>query len=318
MLPEMFSRSLTCLSLACAMTLGLTACGEDSGSDDTTAAETQGTSSESQAGDGDSDGEAGDGDTTAETSDSGADPNCGNGVVDDAEVCDDGNNVTEFPGKDGNYAPEDCMSDCSMVLANCGNGIVDPGEACDDGNMDSMDECTTSCTLNTQGVHAACTRSTGESNTDVSSGEITNCDQVNPESGYGIGCVLSTNVFNVSYVFAAEGDCQMISLKCVDANCSLAPPNIGDLDNVADCPAGHTPVYKMVGLDSALIPDVHSQVCQKICESDSECRWNARDSYDNSGWLDNGGTPYGQFRCQVTSDSNGEKICVDARNNSGL
>ena len=87
-------------------------------------------------------------------------------------------------------------------------------------------------------------------------------------------------------VFAAEGDCQMIALKCVDANCSLAPPNIGDLDNVADCPAGHTPVFKEVGTDSALIPDVNSQVCQKICESDSECRWNARDSYDNQGWLD--------------------------------
>ncbi len=49
--------------------------------------------------------------------------NCGNGIVDPGEVCDDGNIM------DGDGCSHDCLSKEA-----CGNGIVDPGEACDDGN----------------------------------------------------------------------------------------------------------------------------------------------------------------------------------------
>ena len=302
------------LTLACALALSLGACGDDQGQNEAST-DTSGEGTGSGDGDGD-----GDGDGILETSDSGAAPDCGDGVVDEGEVCDDGNNVTEFPsepasaGAEWTYAPDDCMSDCSMLLADCGNGEVDPGEACDDGNADSMDACTTSCTLNTMSSHAACTRSTGNSDTDVASGEIGNCDSVDPFEGYEVGCILSTNLFNVSYVFAAEGDCQMITLKCIDENCALAPPDIGDLDNADDCPDGYAPIVKTAGTDSTFIPDIASKACQPTCESDSECRWNARDDFDNAGWLDNGGTPYGQYRCQVSPDSAGMKICVDLRN----
>src|SRR5690606_1499146 len=98
-------------------------------------------------GDGDGDDMTGDGD--------GEDPNplCGNGVIDEGEICDDGNKQTEYPP----YAADDCIDDCSMVLATCNDGVVDPGEDCDDGNPDSKDACTTSCTVNHMGVHSACT-----------------------------------------------------------------------------------------------------------------------------------------------------------------
>ena len=54
---------------------------------------------------------------------------CGNGILDPGEDCDDGNTQTE----DG----------CSQCLApECGNGRVESGEECDDGNKVDHDTCT--------------------------------------------------------------------------------------------------------------------------------------------------------------------------------
>ena len=61
---------------------------------------------------------------------------CGDGIVNGAETCDDGNLVME----DG------CLNSC--VLATCGDGHINEGvEACDDGNLDQLDSCTNSCEL---------------------------------------------------------------------------------------------------------------------------------------------------------------------------
>jgi cysteine-rich repeat protein len=61
---------------------------------------------------------------------------CGNGVIDGAEVCDDGN-VTDGDG---------CSADCTSNET-CGNGIIDmaKGEACDDGNTRAHDGCSPDC-----------------------------------------------------------------------------------------------------------------------------------------------------------------------------
>jgi cysteine-rich repeat protein len=59
--------------------------------------------------------------------------NCGNGVVDPGEQCDDGNTVSG----DG------CSQTCRVEV--CGNGIPDPGEQCDDGNTVSGDGCSATC-----------------------------------------------------------------------------------------------------------------------------------------------------------------------------
>jgi cysteine-rich repeat protein len=65
-------------------------------------------------------------------------PVCGNGELEAAEECDDGDlNSDEIA--------DACRSTC--VAAFCGDGVVDPSntEGCDDGNDDDEDGCTSAC-----------------------------------------------------------------------------------------------------------------------------------------------------------------------------
>ena len=114
------------------------------------------------------------GSTASETSEgsTGGPGVCGDGVVDDGEECDDGNDddtddclascVTAVCGDgvvqdgvedcdDGNDVEEDaCLSDCSA--ASCGDGVVQEGvEVCDDGNDVDDDGGSNACTLATCG-----------------------------------------------------------------------------------------------------------------------------------------------------------------------
>jgi len=63
---------------------------------------------------------------------------CGDGRVQGAEVCDDGN----IAGGDG------CSADCASTEV-CRNTVVDPGEQCDDGNSRSHDGCSSACLTET-------------------------------------------------------------------------------------------------------------------------------------------------------------------------
>ena len=79
-------------------------------------------------------------------------PECGDGVVDSGESCDDGNTMAE----DG------CSSDCMKIetdytcpiggglceiITECGNGIVVGAEECDDGNTRNLDGCDENCNV---------------------------------------------------------------------------------------------------------------------------------------------------------------------------
>lgn len=64
-------------------------------------------------------------------------PVCGNGAVEDSEVCDDGN----LRNCDG------CTSLCNRIDGICGDGITECGEQCDDGNTEDGDGCESDCTL---------------------------------------------------------------------------------------------------------------------------------------------------------------------------
>ena len=104
---------------------------------------------------------------------SGLDPECGNGVVEGSEVCDDGNTAeadgcsaacasdetcgngvidatTDETCDDGNLLGGDgCSNDCKSDET-CGNGVVDlaKGETCDDGDLQGGDGCSANCQSN--------------------------------------------------------------------------------------------------------------------------------------------------------------------------
>src|SRR5690606_10705365 len=60
---------------------------------------------------------------------------CGNGIVEIGEACDDGN----LRDSDG------CSRDCQYDTLACGNGNFEVGEICDDGNEVSGDGCSADC-----------------------------------------------------------------------------------------------------------------------------------------------------------------------------
>lgn len=60
-------------------------------------------------------------------------PMCGDGILDEGEECDDGNEVNT----DG------CRNDCTLPF--CGDGILDRNEICDDGNDLPGDGCSPQC-----------------------------------------------------------------------------------------------------------------------------------------------------------------------------
>ena len=228
---------------------------------------------------------------------------CGNGVTEEGEACDDSNLTTELSMSTMQplqYEAAQCIDDCSLVLALCGDGTVDAGEACDDGNQDSYDACTTSCTVNDKGYHAPCTRMCNQNcDTDVKSGTFTGCENVEvPDGAEGV-CYVSTK-FALAPRHFAEGECAVTAQKCDGG--FLCPPDIGDYDLLTDCPTGTTLIDRTT---MAAGITVKTKTCQKVCESDSDCRWNAYDAI----W-----TVPGQFRCQTTADAEGVKICADGQN----
>ncbi len=67
-------------------------------------------------------------------------PECGNGILEANEECDDGNTVLT----------DACVSQCKLSV--CGDGIIREGfEPCDDGNQDNADGCRNNCALPTCG-----------------------------------------------------------------------------------------------------------------------------------------------------------------------
>jgi cysteine-rich repeat protein len=83
---------------------------------------------------------------------------CGDGALDDAEHCDDGNST------DGDGCTVQCTIEAgysctgipSVCTVACGDGIQDASEACDDGNTVDGDGCSAACTVEAGfGCHTA-------------------------------------------------------------------------------------------------------------------------------------------------------------------
>lgn len=74
--------------------------------------------------------------TSDETTSGGSGAICGDGLVVDGEVCDDGIN-------DSSYGS--CSPDCMSLGPYCGDGVIDGPEVCDDGNDMNGDGCNRDC-----------------------------------------------------------------------------------------------------------------------------------------------------------------------------
>lgn len=75
----------------------------------------------------------------AETgTDTGTPVECGNGVVEGEEECDNGT---------ANGSDKLCTAECTNVAADCGDDVEQVGEECDDGNTIDADECSNSCKI---------------------------------------------------------------------------------------------------------------------------------------------------------------------------
>ena len=66
--------------------------------------------------------------------------NCGDGVIQDNEICDDGNNFTEtcaYGESECIICNQRCKEDFGALMGYCGDGIIQEQEQCDDGNVDN-------------------------------------------------------------------------------------------------------------------------------------------------------------------------------------
>lgn len=86
---------------------------------------------------------------------------CGNGIVDDGEECDDGN--------------QDNTDGCNTICTgpSCGNGVVEAGEDCDDGNNSEFDTCPSDCQQGGTGGMGQGGGGTGGSGGDPCAGVVT-------------------------------------------------------------------------------------------------------------------------------------------------
>lgn len=112
------------------------------------------------------------GPTTGAPGTTGTAPVCGDGVVEGAEACDDGNQIAE----------DACTNACEWAA--CGDGILGPGEVCDEGGASMT--CDADCTA------VAC----GDGQVNDAAGEA--CDDGNMKGGACSPSCTSTKIVDLS------------------------------------------------------------------------------------------------------------------------
>ncbi len=216
-------------------------------------------------------------------------PACGNGLVDDDEVCDDDNTLSG----DG------CRSDCRSDEV-CGNGLLDPesGEACDDGNTVSGDGCQADCRLPSCGDGI------------VDAGEV--CDDGN--NVFGDGCnarctsdeTCGNGVVDVNVVGESCDDGNNAPGDGCDASCNIERCGDGILASGEACDDGN---------------NVSGDGCSGNCDSLEVC---GNGFLDVAESCDDGNTAAGDGcspTCLVESCGNGitdpNEVCDDGNTVSG-
>jgi len=158
---------------------------------------------------------------------------CGNGVLEGAETCDDGNTTagdgcTATCTVQAGYACAGAPSVCALVV--CGDGLVRGTEGCDDSNTTPGDGCSATCTQETgfacigspsvcvaAAGNAFCTSAEPITGTDTLSGESTAGGGARPSAtGCGFGSGLRTLYYAVTIPAATQVVAQTTPLAGAD------------------------------------------------------------------------------------------------------
>ena len=128
-------------------------------------------------------------------------PYCGDGILDEGEECDDGENNGQICTPEYNECCDYCNGFCEIVYVEgnyCGDGILDEGEECDDSNNISGDGCSADCEI--EEPELICGNGIIEGNETCDEGE-----------NNGIECDNSEH--NCDY---CSSNCEIITLKSED------------------------------------------------------------------------------------------------------
>lgn len=210
---------------------------------------------------------------------------CGNGVIDPAEQCDDGNEIdiddctnecrTAICGDgicsadEGTQCNPDvgactgnfvCVQDCTNIL--CGNGTVDPGEECDDGNEVPDDSCSNECHTTFCGIESCSSSSSISASNSSSVATLCGNGTVDPGEECDDGNQISYDGCNAT--------CHTVPCDC--------PPN-------ADCvcvqPSSSSSVSACTEADCGIAPGTPNTTCPDgslagpVCQRNNagECAW---------------------------------------------
>jgi len=158
---------------------------------------------------------------------------CGDGIVEQAEACDDGN-VDSSDGCSANCQQESgwaCAGEPSTCALVCGNALLDAGETCDDGDRDNGDGCNDACVVENGfhclGTPSVCTTTCGDGLVVGSE----DCDD--GDLGNGDGCDASCAVEHGFYCLGTPSVC---TTTCGDGLVASSEDcDDGDLDNGDGC-----------------------------------------------------------------------------------
>ena len=182
-------------------------------------------------------------------------PDCGDGVRDAVEACDDGNN----DNADG------CSADCSMiepgyrcpivgtlcVAIQCGDSRIDPPETCDDGNGDDGDGCSDSCQRQDGWTCALPGVACGAA--ECGDGMVAGFEQCDDGDAPTNGC---------------SDECQLEEgFKCENPGqaCELTECGDGALEGTEQCDDANLTPFDGCDANCKNEPDCSGGVCQPVC-----------------------------------------------------
>jgi cysteine-rich repeat protein len=153
---------------------------------------------------------------------------CGNGVKETGESCDDGTN-------NGMYGY--CNATCNGMGPRCGDSVMNGPEQCDDGNASNTDECLNGC-INPKcgdGWTRANVEACDDGNMSNTDGCLTTCAAASCGDGYVRAGVEPCDDGNTNNTDECVGTCQLPSCGDGFVHAGVEPCDDGNMSNTDAC-----------------------------------------------------------------------------------